>query len=327
MANYKISGSEGLLSFPLSSAFVDKYMPDANPTFVKVYLYGLRLCYAVGMEKNNTAIASALGILESDVVLAWKYWESVGAVKIKPGDGIEFLDLTAAQINSAPKKPVYKAREMAEAIEENEDLKLLLTHAQNIFGKTFSNADIAILYSFYDWLELPVEVILMLLEHCASLEKYNLRYAEKIAISWAGEGIDTIDKAKNHLKKSENREKINRKYKRLLGIVGRNLSDAEYAHIIQWTENMEFTPELIKLAYEKTVMATGTASFPYINGILQSWHKQGIKTAQELEKDEPSPVKKAAAARPKNKFVDYEQSGVYDFDEIERIALEKRIGK
>lgn len=327
MANYKISGSEGLLAFPLSSVFVDKYMPDANPTFVKVYLYGLRLCYAVGVEKSNRAIAKALNILESDVVLAWRYWESVGIVRIRPDECIEFLDLTLASNSPAPKKPAYKAREIASAIEENGELKSLLTHAQNIFGKTFSSSDITTLYGFYDWLGLPVEVILMLLEYCASLDKYSIRYAEKIAIAWAEEGIDTIDKAEEYLKNWEKREKISRKYKRLFGITSRNLSDAEYAHILQWTEKMNFSQEMIKLAYEKAVMATGKASFPYINGILQSWYNLGIKKPADLERDEPPAKKPYQVPRAKNKFVDYQQSGVYDLEEIERISIERRIGQ
>lgn len=322
MSAYKITVSGGLPAFPLATAFVDNYMPEANPTFVKVYLYGLRLCYSADTEVNNKNIADALGILESDVVLAWKYWEEQGVVRM--GKGIEFVDLTLQpKKETKNKKPQYRAREMAVAIANNADISLIIEHAENIFGKTFSTAETGILYGLYDWLELPPEVILMLLEYCASIEKNNVRYMEKIAIEWSENGIDSIDKAEEYLRLREEKSKISKKYKRLLRITGRELSDSEYAHIIQWTREMSMPDELIKSAYEKAVMATGDVSFPYINAILQSWHRQGITTADEIKND----VKPAAQTekRGRNRFTDYEQSGLYDIEKLEKIALKKRL--
>ncbi len=329
MVNYKISGSVGLPAFPVASAFVDKYMAEANATFVKVYLYGLRLCYAVGTKPDNAHIAEALDLLESDVVRAWRYWEKKGVIRRGPEGGIEFVDLTmeTPQPPKVQEKPQYKARDIAAAVTEDRKMAMLLDFAQNVFGKTLGTAETATLFSFYDWLKLPLEVIMMLLEHCAALEKYSMRYAEKIAIAWADEGIDTIEKAEKHLQNADKRAKLSRKYKRMLGISGRDLSDAEYAHILQWTEEMQMPQELIKTAYEKAVLATGQASFPYINAILQSWHKQGIHALSELSRDAAPAAAPKAQPKKTNRFLNYEQTAVYDFEEIERRALEKRINE
>ncbi len=327
MVNYKIASSAGLPAFPVASIFVDKYMAKANATFVKVYLYGLRLCYAVGTKPDNAHIAEALDLLESDVLQAWKYWEKEGVIRQRPDGAIEFVDLTME--TPAPpqvqEKPQYKAREIAEAVTSDKKMAMLLDFAQNIFGKTLGTAETTTLFSFYDWLKLPLEVIMMLLEHCAALEKYSMRYAEKIAIAWADEGINTIERAEQHLQNADKRSKLSRKYKRMLGITGRDLSDSEYAHILQWTEEMQMPQELIKTAYEKAVLATGTTSFPYINAILQSWHKQGIRSIAELDRDMPPAPAAKTPAKKTNKFLNYEQTAVYDFEEIERRALEKRI--
>jgi len=329
MVKYKISGSVGLPAFPVASAFVDKYMVEANATFVKVYLYGLRLCYAVGTKPDSAHIAEALDLLESDVIQAWRYWEKKGVIRRDPDGGIEFVDLTM-EPPAPPKvqeKPQYKARDIAAAVSEDRKLATLLDFAQNVFGKTLGTAEAGTLFSFYEWLKLPLEVIMMLLEHCAALEKYSMRYAEKIAIAWADEGINTIEKAEKHLQNADKRAKLSRKYKRMLGITGRDLSDAEYAHILQWTEEMQMPQELIKTAYEKAVLATGQASFPYINAILQSWHKQGIASIAELSRDTaPAPVQRTQTKKT-NTFINYEQTAVYDFEEIERRALEKRINE
>lgn len=322
MAGYKLSDAKGLAAIPVAGIFIDKYMADADGTFVKVYLYGLRLCYSVGEQTGNAGIAAALDILESDVRRAWKYWAEKGVVRICDDNSIEFVDLTQISREQKPvQKPQYSAKELAAAVSEDEQMAILLDYAQNIFGNTLGRSETSKLYSLYDWYKLPIEVIMMLLEHCASLDKCSMTYAEKIAIAWAEQGIDTIEKAENHLKNADKKSKISRKYKRMLGIQGRDLSESEYAHILQWTEQMEMPAELIKLAYEKAVLATGHASFPYINAILQSWHRQNIKTASEVVKDRepaPKPIKK-------NHFLNYQQTAVYDFEDIERRALEKRI--
>lgn len=310
------------MSVPVATVFIDKYMPGANPTFVKVYLYALRLCYAVGFEYDNKKIAEALDILESDVRSAFKYWAKQGIVKLHE-DGVEFIDLATYTVPEKPEKPHYKSEEISVIMGRNSDLKQVVRHAEDIFGKTLSINETGILLSFYDWLGLPAEVILMLLEHCASLQKTSMRYAEKVAITWSEEGIDTIEKAKGHLKNSEKRDRVCRKYKRLLGITGRSLSDTEYAHILQWTENMQMGQELIKAAYERAVLATGAASFPYINAILQSWYKQDIKTVEELEKDSAPPAKPKKEKKSGNKFTDYTQTGSYDLEELERKSMEK----
>ncbi len=323
MSGYKFAVSGGLPAFPMATVFVDKYMPEANATFVKVYLYGLRLCYSPDKQINNKNIAEALGILESDVVLAWKYWEEQGI--IKQNDGIEFVDLTLTNTKpEKPAKPTYKAREMAIAVANNPDVALLVEHAENIFGKTLSTSETSTLYSFYDWLGLPAEVVLILLEYCADIDKSNMRYIEKVAIEWAERGIDSMEKATEYIEKKEEKNEISKKFKRLLKISGRDLSDAEYVHIIQWTRELKMSPEMIKAAYEKTVMTTGSLSFPYMNAILISWHKQGIKEVSDIKKESaPAPVKEKPVR--KNKFTDYEQTGSYDIDKLERRALEKRL--
>ena len=327
MPKYKFSNSSGPVTFPLSTAFVDKYMPEANATFVKVYLYGLRLCYSAGVEADNKKIADALDILETDVLKAFDYWETKGIVRRSSDGTVEFMDLSSDVEAQKPHKPTYKSSDIADMMKKS-SIKQLVSHAEGIFGKTLSQSETGTLFSFYDWLHLPVEVILMLLEYCASLQKTSMRYAEKVAISWAEQGIDSIEKAHEFLSATENREKNTRYYKKLFGLRGGNFSDAEYALIVQWSESMKMSPELIKKAAEKANSVTGKLSFPYMNGILQSWYKKGITKEEDLAKDELPKV--SAPARKKqtpvsNKFVNYTQNGDYDFDEIEEKMQKKRM--
>lgn len=81
--------------------------------------------------------------------------------------------------------------------------------------------------------------------------------------------------------------------------------------------------DLIKRAYEKALLVTGEASFPYMNGILQSWFKKGIMETDDLSKDTP-PIKSERKKQTASKFTGYSQSGDYDTEIIEKRLFEKR---
>ena len=40
---------------------------------------------------------------------------------------------------------------------------------------------------------------------------------------------------------------------------------------------------MLQLAYDQCVDNTGKVSFPYINKILENWHKNGVHSKEQLE--------------------------------------------
>ena len=66
--------------FMIQKRFVDEYLCEANGSFVKVYLYMLRHADN-GFDMSD--IASALNLLESDVIRAFKYWHKIGLISFK----------------------------------------------------------------------------------------------------------------------------------------------------------------------------------------------------------------------------------------------------
>lgn len=196
------------------SAFIETYMPKANGSFVKVYLYGLMCSLLPNIDVTNKDIAHSLDMLESDVHKAWKYWENEGIVKLNNYNDnvhIEFLDITRVKnsktSNITQSKPNYHPKELDIYINNNSQISFLFKVAQEKLGKLLSPNDSSTLFGFYDWLRLPVEVIIMLLEYCASMDKRNMRYIEKIAIDWADRGINSVEKAEALLKEIENNKK------------------------------------------------------------------------------------------------------------------------
>ena len=66
---------------PVENLFIEEYMLRAPGDYVKVYIYGLRLCYHPVKEASVTSIARALGLEEKTVMDAFAYWERVGVLR------------------------------------------------------------------------------------------------------------------------------------------------------------------------------------------------------------------------------------------------------
>ena len=66
---------------PLENLFIEEYMLRAPGDFVKVYIYGLRLCYHPVEDATVPAISRALGLEEKTVLDAFAYWERVGVLR------------------------------------------------------------------------------------------------------------------------------------------------------------------------------------------------------------------------------------------------------
>ena len=83
-------------------------------------------------------------------------------------------------------------------------------------------------------------------------------------------------------------------------------------------DKMGFSDDMIRLAYEKTVMNTGKVAFNYMNSILKDWAEKGIKTPADTEK-EAKPQKEINSHMPKTRFSSYSQNGSYTEDELETL--------
>lgn len=326
MAGYSLAGNQ-VICVPCE--FVDYCMKDANPTFIAVYLYGFRQCFSAKPKSTVADAAAALGLLESDVVKAWKYWEGRGVVTLSYTEGggdadfsIEFCDLAALFETSLP-KPAAKRKKMAASdlpMQEDRALADMRSHAEVLLNRPLSLSDLNILYDLYSDLGLPPEVILMIIEHCVSLDKRSMRYVRSVAESWAEAGIRTMEQVSAHLATLETSDRLKRRFKKLLKFYNRDFSDTELAYLKRWSEDLALSDEFIKDAYEKTVMQTGKVSFKYMDAILTDWHENGRSAAQTAAKA-PKPTPKTRAS----KFSGYTQTGEYTDEDFERIVANGKL--
>ncbi len=310
MSDIKIKGKQDF--FMIETSFVDKYIKDANPSFVKVYIYLARHLTSsdtVNLEK----IAEDTGLLKSDVNSALKYWDKSGVIKYT-AESIELLKLSGntnslvsfpseesekADVKEKPQyqptasvASAYKASNVIKTVTSDENLSQLFVIIGQLLNKTLSPNDYKIIYSFVDYLNLPKQVIIVLFEYCISISQTNMRYIEKVAYSWADKGINTPERALEYVQKLSAQNSVLAEYKKNFKIRGRDFSDTETAFILSWVNDLNAGEELIMYAYDTSIMNTGKISFRYMDTVIRSAIESG--TLDKKNEKLSSNVKKSS---------------------------------
>lgn len=302
----------------ISRAFIEQELPQAPPLYVSVFL----MTQAIGQKAAE--VAHALDILESDVLRAWKYWQERGYLL-----EAQQQEMAAKPVASA--RPEYTPAELS-AYLKHPDIQLLFRSAEQKLGKSLSYSDMAMLFSFYDWLGLPMDVIELLLSDCVSRGKRGMRYIEKVAIAWAEEGIDTPEKAAEYLRM---RRQGYREVMRAFGQGNRMPAPEEEKYLKKWLRTYHLPTEIVAAACERTILRTGGVSFAYADRILEQWHKAKVQSMADVQKlDEAFAAKKAVHQKSEptyrqqskphsNRFINYTQRE-WDYAELERLEREKQ---
>lgn len=331
---------------PVSNAFIEEYMTAADSAmFSVIYIYGLK-CACLGDETDNSIIAEKLGVLESDVVKAWKYWEKCGIVRLSE-DTIEFLPIkdgkkqeaaatlekrTERPFKPAGTMPVYTSDEMKKMLIKIPELGQLVKTAEIAIGKPMGHSEVGTIIGFHTWLGLPFEVIAMLITYCSGKP---VSYMERVAIDWANRGISTTEEAESCINAAGSYREIMKAF----GQNGRNPGEDELKYMNNWLYKMKMPLLLIKEACNRTLMRTGKPAYTYANGILEDWNNNGVRSMGELdaydkafkEKSEAErAAKKAAKAQQQSTvqikptaFSNYEQR-VYSDEELSEIFERKK---
>ncbi len=218
-------------------------------------------------------------------------------------------------------KPNYTAEELA-AFKSDEESARLLFVAEMYLKKPLSPNDMRTILFIMDKLGFSADLTDYLLQYCVDRGKRDLRYIEKVAISWAEKGITTPKQA------AALSGKYDKAVYEVMRALGKNNTptDTEAAYINRWRVVYGFETDVILDACERTVLATDSHRFEYADSILSRWHKAGVHHKNDiLALDETH--RKNKGIRPANastnKFNQFKQHD-YDFDAIQR-ALEKEI--
>ncbi|MBR4282941.1 MAG: DnaD domain protein, partial [Clostridia bacterium] len=253
--------------FALPKSVVTKHLKLAGAVQLKVLMW----LYCNGGEAEVEDISSAIGVCVADVTDAMHYWISVGIVqsdeKIATAEVVE--------------KPAEKKQNKEEKIEKNEEetvvvkktatavepgrpnrmeairradesaeISWLFREAEGLFGRFVSDAERISMVWMVDNLGLESAVVRMIIQHCASIDKCNTRYIEKMALSWANSEIDTVEKAEAHLLLMEQLKKEWATVCSAFGIEYRLPTEKEQNYAHTWIKEWRFNKKMLKLAYD-----------------------------------------------------------------------------
>lgn len=336
----------------ISNRFIDEYMQAANDAQLKIYLYLIRMVSA-RLDTSIGDIADKFNYTEKDVVRALKYWEKNRLLLLDYDDhrnitGIHLMDSGAPSVNmtveapsvgmttypsagssmsapvapAVPEKPNYTSEQL-QAFKSDEDISRLLFVAEQYLKKPLSASDMRTILFIMDKLGFSEDLTDYLIQYCVDRGKRDLRYIEKVALSWAEQGITTPKQA----------AALSGKYDRTVYDIMRALgrsntpTETEVAYIDRWRKLYGFEYDVILTACERTVLATDSHRFEYADSILKNWFKAGVHHKNDIKTLDEN-HHRAKTVRPvasTNKFNQFTQHD-YDFDAIQR-ALEKKISE
>ena len=261
----------GVVAMPAEAA--DRLIASGSGDAALLYLYLLRKNGAASLEEAGNA-------------LRWDGARLTTAWDVLSGKG-----LAPAMPQAAPTQPLqeeppeYTAEDIARELDDqNSPFPALVGEVQRRLGKILSTVELKTLYTIYDFLALPAEVICLLVSWC--VEEMERKYGpgrmpkmpqiRKEAFVWHRLGVDTAEAADAYIKRQAEMRTREGQVLSLLGITGRPAVDGERKYIAAWTD-MGFGDEVIRMAYERTVLKKQTMSWPYMNSILRSWHQRRLR--------------------------------------------------
>ena len=259
-----------------------------------------------------------LSAASPDAALVYLYLKSGNELKNAPGElqlnesRLGCAEATLRQLgllsddrvsHIAPgERPSYSERDVLEAMDGDVDFRSLYGEVQRLLGRSLNTEELKILLGFVRYLGMTPELVSVLVCYCkerarnrGSLRNPSLRTIEKEAYAWAERGIDSVEDAAAFIQAQNVRNSRLQRLMNLLQIRGRNLTAAEERYAQSWLD-MDLSEELISMAYERTCLNTGGLNWAYMNKILQRWHEQGLRTAEDYRSgDRKANVPKGAS--------------------------------
>lgn len=331
--------------FAVPSKIVDEGLKFSDGVKLKVLLYVLR---HAGSELDIKQISDATGVNVTDIPEALEYWVNMEVLaktdnvytpvdnnsdkEIKSDNNSEeenkdkdnskkeksapSAEKLAQEVDAAkqrfavtkPQKPdiVYTAQRLA----SDNELKMLVQETQSAFGKPLSNSDTSTLLMLKDTCGLPPDVIMMLIHYCISVDKGNMRAVEKFGISWADDGISSVEAAENKIRLAHQASKSFSIVSSAFGLknVG-SPTKKQLEYSSKWVGEWHFSQPMLREAYERCVDKQNTIKWNYIDGILKRWKNAGIFNLEDLKQSE------ASESKPKKTG----SGASYDIDELDKI--------
>lgn len=298
----------------ISSAIADKLISAHDGDVALLYIYMAR---RGGHDLD--AAARDLCRTMGEISAAAEKLQRMGLMP----DGAAPAKATAKEEKLPPPDeiPQYRSEDIVRRCKENGEFAVVVAEAQTALTHTLSSVEMKTLFGIYDYLALPPEVIMMLINYCVARcreqstpdhpRRPSMRSIEKEAYNWVHQEILTLDQAEEYIRRQRERRDALGRAKAAVGIHGRELTPTETKYLSAWLD-MGFEEDALAIGYDRTVTNTGALKWSYMNKIMQSWHEKGLHSAEEIESGDPRRRPQQSAAQGK----------AIDMDELQSV-LEK----
>ncbi len=249
-------------STQVPNRFIDEYMPHANGSFVKVYLYLLRQMSSGTTTLTIESMADMLSNTEADILRALHYWEKQGILSIsaKDGqpDGICLLPFPEDENSvrhfvrpASTKDSIYDRPPESKAEQETAATKV--TYPEHIYEPDLQHT--------------PEPD----LQHTS---EPDLQYTSEPELPKRHTYSPLQAEA---LKKDE---EIDACLSMVEALLGTTMGDTHMQLVLYLMSDLGFSSELVITLYE-TALSRGKNKTAYLEAIALDWAKKGIRTAKE----------------------------------------------
>lgn len=251
----------------VSNRFIESCI-GAPEKYAEVYL--LCLMYAASGDSIDLDLfCTRLGMSMTDITQAMEYWQKKGFARIVNASSLcfEFGDFMPARSSDT----LYTERDYNRMLQE-------------LFGsRQLSPHEYIKIYDYTDTFSLPKNVVLTMVEYCIALKgrRVSVAYMDKVAQSWAEEGINTPEKAREKLESQKAAASGVLRVLKQLGLAGRGPTQDEYALYLKWTEEWGFTLDAVLTACAHTTSAR-EPSMKYLDRILERLKDQNRVTSRTI---------------------------------------------
>ena len=145
-----------------------------------------------------------------------------------------------------------------------EEFKWLVNIVEQYMEHPLSPSDVELVDYIYNTLHFSTDLILYLYEYCVGKNKTNVKYIQTVAINWANDGIETVERAK------QNNAGYDTEYIEIMRAFGFNKTPApiQKQYIDSWL-SLGFSIDMIKEAANRTLLKIYEPNFNYANGIIE----------------------------------------------------------
>ncbi|MBR6102804.1 MAG: DnaD domain protein [Ruminococcus sp.] len=310
--------------FNVPCSIADKYLKLADGDFIKVLL-----CILSGSSGSvdTEAISAQCGIPEPRVKDAVLYWLGEGVLssgqKNEPEAEEKPAVAASVPVKQAPEaeKPAMPAparitlspKDLAQILDSNPELKWLASEYEKLKGSDIKHYDVLGLINLTEYYGYDVQSLMLLITYCHELGKDSIRYIESVAKDWSSRGVQNYADVEAEIIKQSRIRSYEYKAIKALGLENKpSTNQLKYIH--KWQE-LGISIEMLSIAYDKAMDATGKNNFSYIDKIIMGWSDKNISTPEQVEEADKSFAEKAKKRRNDN------ENTSYDINKWEEIAL------